>query len=96
MKANDILLAHNGYSDMYYFLQVVKATAKTVTLKRIYANHSKGTPCPNQFNDSHIELKKRVSDDGRVVLGGWTVAELWNGEPVQNKHPMWGLNYNLY
>lgn len=96
MKTNDILLAHDGYSNMYYFLQVVKATAKTVTLKRIYANHSEGTPRPNEFNDYHIELKKRVREDGTVGLGGWTSAELWNGEPLHEEHPIWGLNYNLY
>lgn len=95
MKANDILLACNLYSNMYYFLQVIKATAKTVTIRRIYSNQTEGTPRPNDFMEWELERTKRITD-GKVHLSNWTVAELWDGTPVHNEHAVWGLNYNLY
>lgn len=95
MKANDILLACNVYSNMYYFLQVTKATDKTVTVRRIYANCSKGTPLVGMFREDEKPMTKRVRD-GKIRLGDWSSAELWDGQPLQEKHPMWGINYNLY
>lgn len=95
MKKNDILLAVNYYSDMYYFLQVVKATEKTVTVRRIYANKGTGTPCVGKFNEMDEPMNKRVSN-GKIRLGDWTSATIWDGKPLNNVHPMWGKNYNLY
>lgn len=95
MKKNDILIACNLYCDMYYFLQVVRATKSTVTVREIYANKQKGIPVVGEFKDGKDEVTKRVKD-GRINLGVWTTAELWDGSPLQNKHPMWGINYNLY
>ena len=95
MKVNDILLAENVYSDMVYFLQVVKATKATVTVREIHACKRTGLPMAGKFKDYREPITKRVND-GRIRLGGWTSAELWDGKPVHNEHPMWGLNYNLY
>lgn len=94
MKTNDILLAYNFYSNYYYFLQVVKATDKTVTVRRIRANQRKGTPCPNEFHDER-PMNKRVKN-GRISLSDWTSARVWDGQPLHEEHPMWGTNYNLY
>lgn len=95
MKTNDILLACNVFSDMYHFLQVVKATDKTVTVRRIYANKREGTPMVDMFVDDVEPMTKRVKD-GRIRLSDWTSAEVWDGQPLCNEHPVWGLNYNLY
>ena len=97
MKANDILLAHNCYSNYYYFLQVVKATEKTVTVRRINANRRNGTPIPNDFGDYYEspEQRRRV-DNGKIRLGDWTSAKVWDGKPLNEVHPVWGTNYNLY
>ena len=95
MRTNDVLLAHDCYSDMYYFLQVTKVTAKTVTARRIYASRRTGLPLVGEFNEDHGPITKRVND-GRISLGTWTGARLWDGKPVHEEHPVWGLNYNLY
>lgn len=95
MKLNDILLAHDVYSNMYYFLQVVKATKATVTVREIHACKRTGMPMVGEFKDYHDPITKRVND-GRISLGTWTGARLWDGKPVHEEHPMWGLNYNLY
>lgn len=95
MKPNDILIAENVYSNMVYFLQVVRATRATVTVREIHACKRTGLPMVGQFKDYHDPITKRVND-GRIRLGNWTSAELWDGTPVHNEHPMWGLNYNLY
>lgn len=95
MKTNDILLAVNYYSNMYYFLQVVKATEKTVTVRRIISNKREGTPCVNEFDDEREPMTKRVND-GKIRLGDWTSAKKWDGKPLDEWSPMWGKNYNLY
>lgn len=95
MKPNDILLAENVYSDMVYFLQVVKATKATVTVREIYACKSTGLPLVGEFKEYHEPMTKKVND-GRIRLSTWASARLWDGKPVHNEHPMWGLNYNLY
>lgn len=51
MKANDILLACNVYSNYYYFMQVTKATAKSVVVRKIASNKREGTPRPNDFDE---------------------------------------------
>lgn len=95
MKKNDILLAVDYYSDMYYFLQVVKATDKTVTVRRINSNKAKGIPCPNEWNEWDGEpMNKRVSN-GKIRLGSWTTAEPWDGKPLHNVGAF-GVNQNLY
>ena len=101
MKTNDILLACNVYSNYYYFLQVIKATERTVTVRRINSNKREGTPRPNDFLTEggyyeSPEQKRRIGNDGRIRLGDWTSAEAWDGQPLRNDHPMWGMNYNLY
>ena len=83
MKTGDFLLGTNSYS----FYQVVKATAKTVSLRRV--GNDNGTPVFNRFIDDEV-VTKRVSGD-KVNLGSWSSARLWDGE-----HPMFGVNYNLY
>ena len=96
MKTNDILLAHDCYSDMYWFMQVTKLTAKTVTMARIYSSARAGKPVVGEFTGEK-PITKRINADGRSVhLGGWSGAELWDGKPLNNDHPMWGRNYNLY
>jgi len=97
MKTNDILLAQDVYSNMYWFLQVVKATDQTVTVRRIKANRTNGMPLANEFREGLFghPMAKRVKN-GRIRLGDWASAELWNGEPLHEEHPNWGLNYNLY
>jgi len=96
MKVNDILLAQNLYCDMYWFLQVVKATEKTVTLRRIRSNKMAGTPCPNQFNEwDDKPIVKRIGKDGRISLGSWESARLWDGKPLR-KHNGFEMNGNLY
>lgn len=95
MKLNDVLLAVDYYSDMYYFLQVTKVTAKTVTARRIYASRRTGTPLVGEFNEDHEPMTKKVND-GRIRLSTWASARLWDGKPVHNEHPIFGVNYNLY
>lgn len=95
MRPNDILLAENVYSDMVYFLQVIKATKATVTVREIYACRSTGLPMVGEFKEYHEPMTKRVND-GRIRLGDWTLAEPWDGKPVHNEHPIFGVNYNLF
>lgn len=97
MKANDILLVENLYSNYFEFYQVIKATAKTVTIRRIHSNKRKGTPCPNEFFDEDFDRPKtkRIGDDGSIHWD-WTIGRVWDGKPLQNNHPVWGMNYNLY
>lgn len=92
MKAGDFLLGSDWYTDSYSFYQVVKATAKTVSIRRVGNNN--GTPVFNRFIDDEV-ITKRVSGD-RVRLGSWSSAELWNGVPFHSEHPLFGVNYNLY
>lgn len=83
MKAGDFLLG----SDSYRFYQVVKATAKTVSIRRV--GNDNGTPVFNRFIDDEV-VTKRVSGDS-VSLGRWSSAKLWDSE-----HPLFGVNYNLF
>lgn len=95
MKTNDILLAWNAYTNDYQFMQVVKTTAKTATIKAIRSNRDEGTPRPNDFSEFGRTMTKRIGDGDRIHLGGWESAEPWNGEPLQIKSPF-GMNTNLY
>ena len=95
MKANDILLAYNAYTNGYQFMQVIKTTAKTATIRAIRSNRSEGTPRPNDFSEFGRTMTKRISDDDRIHLGGWESARPWNGQPLQEKSPF-GINCNLY
>ena len=99
MKVNQILLACNLYANYYYFLQVVRTTAKTVTVRRINANRREGTPRVNDYLTDggyyeSVEQTRRVNN-GRIRLDGWTIAEPWNGVPLQEPSPF-GMNCNLY
>lgn len=95
MKTGDFLLASDLYANAYRFYQVVKATAKTVTIRRVAANRD-GVPVRDAFLEYERPMTKRVSDDGRVSLGTWACAKLWDGVPFHSEHPVWGTNYNLY
>lgn len=92
MKAGDFLLGSDLYLNSYRFYQVVKATAKTVSIRRV--GNDNGTPVFNRFIDDEI-VTKRVSGDS-VSLGRWSSAKLWDGVPFHSEHPLFGVNYNLF
>lgn len=92
MKAGDFLLGSDLYLNSYRFYQVVKATAKTVSIRRV--GNDNGTPVFNRFIDDEV-VTKRVSGDS-VSLGRWNSAKLWDGVPFHSEHPLFGDNYNLF
>lgn len=94
MKTNDILLAYHFGGGMYYFMQVVRTTAKSVTVRQIRSNRKAGTPCPNEFADDE-ELTRRIRPDGTIRLNEYAEAELWDGHPLCIMG-FFGMNQNLY
>lgn len=95
MKANDILLAWNAYTNDYQFMQVVKTTAKTATIRAIRSNRNEGTPRPNDFSKYGRTMTKRIGEGDRIDLGGWESARPWDGRPLHEVTPF-GINTNLY
>lgn len=89
-------IARNRYSNMIWFYQVIGRTAKSVKLRRVCSNKSKGTPIENEWAYDEDDKTKRVGPDGRVSIDSWTSAHPWDGTPVNEHSPMWGHNYNLY
>ena len=50
MQTAEFYLYHNGYCDLYKFYQVVKRTAKTVTLRQVRS--ANGKPIANDFAEN--------------------------------------------
>jgi hypothetical protein len=94
MQTTEFYLYHNGYCDLYKFYQVVKRTAKTVTLRQVRS--ANGKPIANDFADNEGEIRKTIKSDGSVNFTTWSYARPWSGEALNHNHPMWGTNYNVY
>lgn len=93
MKTNDILLAHDFGGNCWYFMQVVKTTEKTVTVRQIMSNRMAGMPKKGEFFGEPITRK--VSKDGRIRVSDYTSAGLWDGHPLCIMG-FFGMNQNLY
>lgn len=94
MKTNDILLAYNHGGGIWYFVQVVRTTSKSVTVQQIYSKRATGMPCPNEFSEDE-QFTRMVRPDGSIRLNEYTYAQPWDGRPLQIMG-FFGMNQNLF
>lgn len=90
----EFMLCHDCYGNRYWFAQVLKRTAKTITLRDVRSRE--GKPVKGGFVEGMNAVTKKVREDGSVSLGSWSGAKPWDGVALHTVHPVFGVNYNVF
>lgn len=94
IQEGDIFVSVWGYIDKIVdFYKVTKRTPRTVTIRKLKAKvieevHRDGPAGSNlvvpsdEFEDTD-EIRKKIQDDGMLILTSYSWAIKWDGKPVK-------------